>query len=115
MILEHYAGGSITAKNTILIVLTIDTFFTSCNFWHLVIDFIMVSISADLSLIQETCTKDKYIDVYKLNWYSKLWLFQAKRNKCKYKQSNVIEDIFLCFDFIFELYKKSEKKNNLAD
>lgn len=69
----------------------------------------MVSISADLSFIQETCTKDKYIDVYKLNWYSKLWLFQAKRNKCKYKQSNVIEDIFLCFDFIFELYKKSEK------
>lgn len=57
-ILEHYAGGSITAKNTILIVLTID-FFTSCNFWHLVTDFIMVSISADLSFIQETCTKDK--------------------------------------------------------
>lgn len=25
------------------------------------------------------------------------------------QQSNVIEDIFLCFDFIFELYKKSEK------
>lgn len=25
-ILEHYAGGSITAKNTILIVLTIDKF-----------------------------------------------------------------------------------------
>lgn len=69
----------------------------------------MVFISADLSFIQETCTKDKYIDVYKLNWYSKLCLFQAKRNKCKYKQSNVIEDIFLCFDFIFELYKKSEK------
>lgn len=32
MILEHYAGGSITAKNTILIVLTIDKFLQVVTF-----------------------------------------------------------------------------------